>query len=174
MRVGRESQGTDGEAIHFSPPIRRQARQRLVQKFQPEEGAEGIAGGIAIASLVRTAFSRHDGIYGSDVFNAICKPGTDYRFPVGSGPGNKTRRKETRLPIVAMSSVRLFLDRVARQHCPSPLHRHMQFNMQFSQVNMHFSQAPAKGDISTLPAGGHFYFALTQTEIPVDAGGAVV
>jgi hypothetical protein len=26
---------------------------------------------------------------------------------------------------------------------------------------MHFSQAPAKGDISTLPAGGHFYFALT-------------
>jgi hypothetical protein len=26
---------------------------------------------------------------------------------------------------------------------------------------MHFSQAPAKGDISTLPTGGHFYFALT-------------
>ena len=28
---------------------------------------------------------------------------------------------------------------------------------------MHFSQAPAKRDISTLPAGGHFYFALTAS-----------
>ena len=28
----------------------------------------------------------------------------------------------------AMSSGRLFLDRVARQHCPSPLHRHAQNN----------------------------------------------
>jgi hypothetical protein len=54
----------------------------------------------------------------------------------------------------AMSSDRLFLDRVARQHCPSPLHRHWQFNM-------HFSPAWYKGDISTLPAWGHFYFALT-------------
>ncbi len=27
---------------------------------------------------------------------------------------------------------------------------------------MHFSPARAKGDISTLPAGGHFYFALTD------------
>ena len=29
-------------------------------------------------------------------------------------------------PSSAMSSGRLFLDRVARQHCPSPLHRHAQ------------------------------------------------
>jgi hypothetical protein len=77
-----------------------------------------------------------------------------YRIPVGSGPDHEARRKETRLPIVAMSSGRLFLDRVGRHHCPSPLHRHTQFNM-------HLLQAPAKGDISTLPAGGHFYFALT-------------
>ena len=54
----------------------------------------------------------------------------------------------------AMSSDRLFLDRVARQHCPSPLHRH-------EQNNMHSSSAWDKGDISTLPARGHFYFALT-------------
>ena len=51
-----------------------------------------------------------------------------YRIPVGSGPGPEARRKETRLPIVATSSGRLFLDRVARQHCPSPLHRHVQNN----------------------------------------------
>jgi hypothetical protein len=54
----------------------------------------------------------------------------------------------------AMSSDRLFLDRVARQHCPSPLHRH-------EQINMRSSNVPGKGDISTLPARGHFYFALT-------------
>jgi hypothetical protein len=74
------------------------------------------------------------------------------------GPGSRTRRKD-RAPShrPQMSSGRLFLDRVARQHCPSPLHR-------LSQFNMHFSQAPAKGDISTLPAGGHFYFALTPSK----------
>jgi len=43
----------------------------------------------------------------------------------------------------AMSSGRLFLDRVARQHCPSPLHRH-------TQINMTFSKTRAEGDISLL------------------------
>ena len=56
----------------------------------------------------------------------------------------------------AMSSDRLILDRVARQHCPSPLHRQ-------AQINMHFSEAQMKGDISTLPEGRHFYFALTRS-----------
>ena len=78
-----------------------------------------------------------------------------YRIPVGAGPGHEARRKETRLLIVATSSDRLFLDRVARQHCPSPLHRH-------TQINMHSTEAPAKADISTLPGSGHFYFALTN------------
>ena len=32
--------------------------------------------------------------------------------------------RTTLLSSSAMSSDRLFLDRVARQHCPSPLHRH--------------------------------------------------
>jgi hypothetical protein len=72
------------------------------------------------------------------------------------GPGSRTRREDhapSHRP--QMSSGRLFLDRVARQHCPSPLHRH-------EQHNMHSSVAQAKGDISTLPARGHFYFALTM------------
>jgi hypothetical protein len=60
----------------------------------------------------------------------------------------------------AMSSGRLFLDRVARQHCPSPLHRH-------TQINMHSSDTHAKGDVSTLPAWGHFYFALTNKNLPL-------
>jgi hypothetical protein len=54
----------------------------------------------------------------------------------------------------AMSSGRLFLDRVARQQSPSPLHRQ-------AQNNTHSSEPRAKGDISTLPGGGHFYLALT-------------
>ena len=62
--------------------------------------------------------------------------------------------RTTLLSSSAMSSGRLFLDRVARQHCPSPLHRH-------THINMHFSSARLKGDISTLPGRGHFYFALT-------------
>ena len=54
----------------------------------------------------------------------------------------------------AMSSDRLFLDRGARQHCPSPLHRHAQTT----------TPPPSdwrKPDISTLQRIGHFYFALT-------------
>src|SRR5271165_5413834 len=57
-------------------------------------------------------------------------------------------------PIVLMSSDRLFLERVARQHCPSPLHRH-------AQINMHSRKPLSKPDISTLRRIGHFYFALT-------------
>ena len=55
----------------------------------------------------------------------------------------------------AMSSGRLVLDRVARQHCPSPLHRH-------GQNNTHSLPARSKPDISTLRRIGHFYFALTD------------
>jgi len=54
----------------------------------------------------------------------------------------------------SMSSGRLILDRVARQHCPSPLHRR-------AQTNMHFIPNRRKQDISTLQRIGHFYFALT-------------
>jgi hypothetical protein len=61
----------------------------------------------------------------------------------------------------AMSSGRLFLDRVARQQGPSPLHRH-------SQANTHFSEQQAEGDISTLPAIRHFYFALTRRKWGLD------
>jgi hypothetical protein len=61
----------------------------------------------------------------------------------------------------AMSSDRLFLDRVARQHCPSPLHRH-------GQTNTHPLPASPKQDISTLQRIGHFYFALTRTQFPLD------
>ena len=70
------------------------------------------------------------------------------------GPGKRTRREDHALSHrPQMSSDRLFLDRVARQHCPSPLHRH-------TQINMHSADAQAKGDISTLPARGTFLLCL--------------
>jgi len=55
----------------------------------------------------------------------------------------------------AMSSGRLFLDRVGRHQSPSPLHRH-------TQINTHSAKPQVKGDISTLLGRGHFYFALTK------------
>ena len=80
-------------------------------------------------------------------------------------PGSRTRR-EDRAPShrPQMSSGRLFLDRVARQQSPSPLHRQ-------PQHNTHSSADQAKGDISTLPGRGQFYFALTLPARSLDSGG---
>jgi hypothetical protein len=102
------------------------------------------------------AFLRHGGIYLSDA-RFSSNPSLDESRclpPAAPNPSQRTCREEHALLIVQMSSGRLFLDRVARQHCPSPLHRH-------TQINMHSPQASGKGDISTLLRGGHFYFALT-------------
>jgi hypothetical protein len=71
-------------------------------------------------------------------------------------PGKRARREDhapSHRP--QMSSGRLFLDRVGRHQSPSPLHRQ-------EQISMHFAGPRAKGDISTLPATRHFYFALTR------------
>jgi hypothetical protein len=84
----------------------------------------------------------------------LARDHTASRRPAPS-QGQRTRR-EDRAPShrPQMSSGRLFLDRVARQQSPSPLHRQ-------PEHNTHSSGGQAKGDISTLPARGHFYFALT-------------
>src|SRR2546427_13285807 len=86
------------------------------------------------------------------------------------GPGKRTRREDhapSHRP--QMSSGRLFLDRVARQQSPSLLHRQ-------PQHNTHSSSDRAKGDISTLPARGHFYFALTRNEsfLPPPREGVII
>jgi hypothetical protein len=75
------------------------------------------------------------------------------------GPRGSVKERDGRSALCsssAMSSDRLFLDRVARQHCPSPLHRH-------AQTTTHSPPASSKPDISTLQRIGHFYFALTRT-----------
>jgi len=56
----------------------------------------------------------------------ICLPLGRVPFPVGPLPGYRTRRKERALPIVRDEFRPAIPRRVARQHCPSPLHRHHQ------------------------------------------------
>lgn len=115
----------------------------------------------------RRAFLRHGGIFHTDVvkikIKIKTKPELGSTASRRSAPAQVEERdgRITSFSSFAMSSGRLFLDRVARQHCPSPLHRH-------TQINMQFSNAWAKGDISTLPETRHFYFALTGCGVPCD------
>jgi hypothetical protein len=98
------------------------------------------------------AFLRHGGIYRSDVIQTKTKPWGGTVPPPAGRPRAQVQERVGRTTLFsssAMSSDRLFLDRVARQHCPSPLHRH-------TQINMHSPQASGKGDISTLLGWGHF------------------
>jgi hypothetical protein len=95
----------------------------------------------------RVAFLRHDGIYlvrcGFQANQTLGRDRAPSRWSVPS-PGSRTCREDhapTHRP--QMSSGRLFLDRVARQQSPSPLHRH-------AQVNTDGLRTPRKGDISTL------------------------
>lgn len=104
----------------------------------------------------RTAFLRQCGIYRSDVAFTLGR-GTASRWS-GPGQGKEHAGRNMPCPSVAMSSDRLFLDRGARQHCPSPLHRQ-------AKTTMHFPTTQAEGDIPTLPVGGHFYFALTANKL---------
>ena len=110
-------------------------------------------------------FLRDGGIYRSDVVSKIkTKPWGGAVPPPDGRPRAQVKERVGRTTpssSSAMSSDRLILDRVARQHCPSPLHRQSQFTM-------HFPPAYGKGDISTLPAWGHFYFALTQVWQGID------
>ncbi len=92
--------------------------------------------------------------------------GVECRLPL-VGPRAPVKERDGRGALCsssAMSSDRLFLDRVARQHCPSPLHRH-------AQTTMHPRPARSKPDISTLQGIGHFYFALTGGGYGADRSG---
>jgi hypothetical protein len=120
-------------------------------------------------------FLRHGGIYHTDVVKIKIKikiknhtPGGTVPPPVGRPRAQVKERvgRTTPFSSFAMSSDRLILDRVARQHCPSPLHRH-------AQINMHPRPAGLKQDISTLQRIGHFYFALTASSSAVSSSAAV-
>jgi hypothetical protein len=107
-------------------------------------------------------FLRDGGIYHTDVVKIKVKiknhtPGGTVPPPDGRPRAQVKERggRTTPFSSFAMSSDRLILDRVARQHCPSPLHRH-------AQITIHPRPKRRKQDISTLQRIGHFYFALTH------------
>jgi len=92
---------------------------------------------------------------------ATTKPRGETASPPARRPRTQVEERVGRTTLrssSAMSSDRLFLDRVARQHCPSPLHRR-------AQTTTHPHPARRKPDISTLQRIGHFYFALTAKDV---------
>jgi len=85
---------------------------------------------LRIPMAIRMRFLRHGGIYRSDVVQTSkTKPwGGTVPPPAGRPRAQVEERvgRTTPFSSSSMSSGRLFLDRVARQHCPSPLRRHGQ------------------------------------------------
>jgi hypothetical protein len=110
--------------------------------------------GLPIPMAIRMRFLRHDGIYRSDVVQTTkTKPWGGTVPPPAGRPRAQVKERVGRTTLFsssAMSSDRLFLDRVARQHCPSPLHRH-------AQTTTPPRTTRQKPDISTLLEIGHFY-----------------
>jgi len=99
-------------------------------------------------------------------FRIKTKPWGGNQLPPAGWPraqGKERAGRITPFSSSAMSSGRLFLDRVGRHQSPSPLHRH-------EQSNTDSQQAPAKHDISTLPGTRHFYFALTESDWELTRG----
>ena len=89
----------------------------------------GYPGG-SIPTAIGMRFRRHDGIYQSDV-GFFKDPNPSRTLPPAS-VRTRARERAGRIAlslIVLMSSGRLFLDRVARQQSPSPLHRRDQNNL---------------------------------------------
>jgi len=85
--------------------------------------------GLLIPTAIRMRFLRHDGIYRSDVSFLLFTPGACPAFRSGRCQGIGHAGKNMTCPSSAMSSGRLFLDRVGRHQSPSPLHRHGQHNL---------------------------------------------
>ncbi len=113
-------------------------------------------GGWIISEAPRTAFSEACRIYQSDKETHYF-PNLDWELlPPAGGPhpSPRARREDHTLPIVPMSSDRLFLDRVGRHQSPSPLRRH-------AQTTTHFPRGTLKPELSTLLGSGTFYLALT-------------
>jgi len=90
--------------------------------------------GLPIPMAIRMRFLRHDGIYRSDVVQVKTetKPWGGAVPPPAGRPRAQVKERVGRTTLSsssAMSSGRLFLDRGARQHCPSPLRRQGQDNL---------------------------------------------
>jgi hypothetical protein len=104
-------------------------------------------------------FLRHGGIYRPDVVQTKTKPWVGTILPPAGRPRAQVKERAGRITPFsssAMSSGRLFLDRVGRHQSPSPLHRH-------GQINMAFPGWHERVTFLLCRTGGHFYFAATNT-----------
>jgi hypothetical protein len=113
------------EILCWSGHARRPAGCETGKEFRTPQRADNLAAAEAVGnfSMVRSGTSCVKAEF------ALCK---------------RTRRETTFFSSSAMSSDRLFLDRIGRHQSPSPLHRH-------TQTNTPFSKPEDKHDISTLP-----------------------
>ena len=99
----------------------------------PPSALPGYPGGI-IPTAIGMRFRRHGGIYRSDVVQGKTQkpnPGDGTGPPPASQPRPQVKERAGRITPFsssAMSSGRLFLDRVGRHQSPSPLHRRDQNN----------------------------------------------
>lgn len=83
--------------------------------------------GLSIPMAIRMRFLRHGGIYRADVVPSKTKPWGGTVPPPAGRPRVQVKERVGRTTLLsssAMSSGRLFLDRVGRHQSPSPLHRH--------------------------------------------------
>ena len=95
----------------------------------PPSALPGYPGGI-LPTAIGMRFRRHGGIYRSDVVQGKTQkpnPGNETGPPPASQPRTQVKERAGRITPFsssAMSSGRLFLDRVGRHQSPSLLHRH--------------------------------------------------
>jgi len=106
-------------------------------------------------------FKRHDGIYRSDVSFLLFTPGACPAFRSGRCQGIGHAGKNMPCPSSAMSSGRLFLDRGARQHCPSPLHRQGQDKTLDHGTETNYHRTARCGLTGCLTLGVHFSFTTS-------------
>lgn len=88
--------------------------------------------GLLLPMAIRMRFLRHDGIYRSDVVRSKTKPWGGTVPPPDGRPRAQVKERAGRITLFsssAMSSGRLFLNRVGRHQSPSPLHRQGQDNL---------------------------------------------
>jgi len=107
---------------------------------------------------IRMRFSRHGGIYRSDVLFLYVSLDRSTAFRSGSAQALRTHRKFPR-PTHRRDEFRPAIpQRVARQHCPSPLHRHYQIK----------SIAVSKGIIYHRTVNSLLTVCLTHRDNPRD------
>jgi hypothetical protein len=104
---------------------------------------------------LRMRFLRHVGIYRSDVSFLLFTPGACPAFRSGRCQGIGHTGKNMPCPSSAMSSGRLFLDQVARQHCLSPLRRQGHHKTLDQRIETNYHRTERCGLFGCLTLGVH-------------------